>query len=224
MTKSRQQSTKLKVKETDPTWNHVFSSLLQKYRWRINGTFCLRSRKKSGANSPKSNFTCSKKKNKLSAFTENQSQGFLLWFAVGFFFSHCVVKITWKRRAQVAVFWSAWRDKWKFCYCCSVSCIQLLATTWTKAYQTSLSFTMSQSLLRLMFIVLMLPSKHLIFWSPILPCSLIFPSTRVFSSELALCIRWPKDWRFSFSVSPSNEYSGLISFSIDWSPCCPKDS
>ena len=127
MTKSRQQSTKVKVKETDPTWNHVFSSLLQNYRWRINGTFCLRSRKKSGANGPKSNFTYSKKtktKN-FSAFTENQSWGFccgLQWV----FFSHCVVKNTWKRRAQVVgahvvVFWSAWREKWKFCYCCSIA-------------------------------------------------------------------------------------------------------
>ena len=127
MTKSRQQSTKVKVKETDPTWNHVFSSLLQNYRWRINGTFCLRSRKKSGANGPKRNFTYSKEKKKTKNKKQTNFQLSLKTNLRGFccglqwgFFHHCVVKITWKRRAHVAVFWLAWRDKWKFCYSCSV--------------------------------------------------------------------------------------------------------
>ena len=90
------------------------------------------------------------------------------------------------------------------------------ATPWTVACQASLSFTISQSLLKFMFIVLMMPSNHLIFFCPLLFLLSIFPSIRVFSTESALCIRQPKYWSFSFSVSPSNEYLGLISFRIDW--------
>ena len=82
--------------------------------------------------------------------------------------------------------------------------------------QASLTFTLSQSLLRFMFIELVMPSKHLILCRPLLLLPSIFPSTRVFSSESALHIRWPKYWSFSFSISPSNEYSGLIFFRIDW--------
>ena len=88
-------------------------------------------------------------------------------------------------------------------------------TPWTVACQASLSFTISWSLLKFMSIESMMPSNHLILCHPLLLPS-IFPSIRVFSSESALHIRWPKYWHFSFSISPSNEYSGLISFRIDW--------
>ena len=97
----------------------------------------------------------------------------------------------------------------------SLSHVQLFATPWTAAHQASLSFTISQSLFKLMSIRLVMPSNHLILCHPLLLPS-IFPSIRIFSSELALCIRWPKDWSFSFSISSSSEYSGLISFMIDW--------
>ena len=88
-------------------------------------------------------------------------------------------------------------------------------TAWTEAYQASLSITLSQSLLKLMSIELVMPSNHLILCCPLLLPSL-FPSIRVFSSESALCIRWPKYWSFSFSISPSNEHPGLISLRMDW--------
>ena len=95
-----------------------------------------------------------------------------------------------------------------------LSCVQLFVTPWTAACQASLSFTISQSLLKLMSIELVMPSNHLILCLPLLLLSSIFPRIRVFSNELALRIRWPKYW--SFSISPSNEYSKLISFRIDW--------
>ena len=98
----------------------------------------------------------------------------------------------------------------------SVSHVRLFVTPWTVACQASLSFTISQSLLKLMSIELMMPSNHLILCYPLLLLPSIFSSIRVFSNESALCIRWPKYWSFSFSISPSNEYSGLISFKIDW--------
>ena len=94
--------------------------------------------------------------------------------------------------------------------------VRLFSTPWTAARQTSLSITNSWSLLKLMSIALVLPSNHLILCCPLLPPS-IFPSIRVFSNESVLHIRWPKYWSFRFSISPSNEYSGLISFRIDWS-------
>ena len=87
-------------------------------------------------------------------------------------------------------------------------------TPWTAVYQASLSITNSWSLLKLTSINSVMPSNHLIFCHPLLPS--IFPSIRVFSNESVLCIRWPKYWRFSFNISPSNEYSGLISFRINW--------
>ena len=87
-------------------------------------------------------------------------------------------------------------------------------TPWTAACQDSLSFTISWSLF--MSIELVMPSNYLIFCRPLLLLPSIFPSIRVFSNELTLLIRWPKHWSFSFSMSPSNEYSGLISFRIDW--------
>ena len=89
-------------------------------------------------------------------------------------------------------------------------------TPWTAAHQASLSITNSQSLLNLMSIELVMPSNHLIFCRPLLFLPSIFPSIRIFSNESALCIRGPKDWSFGFNISPSNEYSGLISFRMDW--------
>ena len=89
------------------------------------------------------------------------------------------------------------------------------ATPWTAAHQASLSFTFSQSLLKLIFIESVMPSNHLILCRPLLLLLSIFPSIRVFSNESVLPIRWPKYWRFSFSISPSNEYSGLISFRVN---------
>ena len=97
-----------------------------------------------------------------------------------------------------------------------LSCVQLFVIPLTAAYQVSLSFTISWSLLKLMFLELVMPSNHLILCRPLLLLSSIFPSMRVFSKVSVLCIRWPKYRNFSFSISPSNEYSGLISFRIDW--------
>ena len=91
------------------------------------------------------------------------------------------------------------------------------ATPWTAAHQASLFFTIPWSLLKLLSIELVMPSNHLILCHPLLLLPSNFPSIRVFFNELALRIRWPKYWSFSFSISPSNEYSGLISFRIDWS-------
>ena len=98
----------------------------------------------------------------------------------------------------------------------SLSRVCLFATAWTAARQASLSITISQSLLKLMSVESMMPSSHLILYRPLLPLPSIFPSIRVFSKEMALCIRWPEYWNFSFSISPSSEYSGLISFRMDW--------
>ena len=95
--------------------------------------------------------------------------------------------------------------------------VRLFATPWTAAHQTSLSFTISRNLLKLMSIELVMPSNHLVLCRPLLLLPSIFPSIRVFSSEWVLHIRWqPMYWSFIFSISPSNEYSGLISFRIDW--------
>ena len=98
----------------------------------------------------------------------------------------------------------------------SLSRVQLFATPWTVARKASLSITNSWNLLKLMSIESVMPSSHLILCRPLLLLLSIFPSIRVFSSESVLCIRWSNYWSFSFSISPSNEYSGLISFTIDW--------
>ena len=98
----------------------------------------------------------------------------------------------------------------------SLSCVRLFATPWTAAHQASLSITNSRSSLRLMSIESVMPSSHLILCRPLLFLPSIFPSIRVFSNESALHIRWPKYSSFSFSISPSNEYSGLISLRMDW--------
>ena len=97
----------------------------------------------------------------------------------------------------------------------SRSVVSSSATPWTAAHQASLSITNSPSLLKLMSIKLVMPSNHLILHRPLLLPPLIFPSIRVFSNESALRIRWPEYWSFSFSISHSNEYSGLISFRFD---------
>ena len=95
-----------------------------------------------------------------------------------------------------------------------LSCVQFFVTPWTVAYNASLSITNSQSLLKLMSIKSVMPSNHLILCLSLLLLPSIFPSIRVFCSASVVCIRWPKYW--SFSISHSNEYSGLISFSMDW--------
>ena len=94
--------------------------------------------------------------------------------------------------------------------------VWLFATPWTVAHQASLSITNSQSLLKLMSIESVMPSNHLILYHPLLLPPSVFPSIRVFSKESVLRIRWPNYWSFSFSISTSNEYSGLISFRMDW--------
>ena len=105
---------------------------------------------------------------------------------------------------------------------CSVSSVQSLSNVrlfvnpWTVAHQTSLSITKARSLLKLMSIESVMPSSHLILCRPLLLQHSIFPSIRVFSNESVFCIRWPKYWSFSFSISPSNEFSRLISFRMDW--------
>ena len=95
-----------------------------------------------------------------------------------------------------------------------LTCVQLFVTPWTAALQASLFYTISQSLLKLMSNESVMPSNHLILWHPLFPLPSIFPNFTVFSNEWALCIKRPKYW--SFSISPSNEYSGLISFRMDW--------
>ena len=116
-------------------------------------------------------------------------------------------------------------------YVCIYFVVQLLShvwlfvTPWTAAHQASLALTISWSLLKLMSIELVMPSNHLILCCPLFPLPSIFPSIKVFSNESSLHIRWPKYWSFSFIISPSNEYSGLISFRSDyWSPCSQESS
>ena len=121
------------------------------------------------------------------------------WLSWGLF-SHFVGEVGWGQISSVQFNHSVW----------------LFATPCTAARQASLSITNSQSLLKLMSIESVMLSNHLIPCCPLLLLPLIFPSIRVFSNELVLRIRWPKYWSFSFSISPSNEYSGLISFRIDW--------
>ena len=97
----------------------------------------------------------------------------------------------------------------------SLSCIQFFAIPWSAACQVSLFFTVSWNLLKLTSIESMMLSNHLSLCCPLLLSS-IFPSIKVFSNEVTLCIRWPKYWNFSFRISPCNQYSGLISFRMDW--------
>ena len=120
-------------------------------------------------------------------------------------FSSLVWKIPWRKVWQV-----------QFSSIQSLSWVRLLVTPWTAAHQVSLSIISSWTLLKLMSIESEMPHTHLIFCHPFLLPPSIFPSIRVFASESVLHIRWPKYWSFSFSISPSNEYSGIISFRIDW--------
>ena len=108
------------------------------------------------------------------------------------------------------------RSTYQFSSVQSLSRVQLFVTPWTAACQASLSITNSWSLLKLMSIELVMPSNHLILCRPLLLTPLIIPSIRVFSNESVLQIRWLKYWGFSFSISPSNEYSGLTCFRMDW--------
>ena len=101
-------------------------------------------------------------------------------------------------------------------YSVQTSCVRLFDTPWTTARQATLSITNSLSLLKLMSIESVMLSNHLILCRPLLLLPSIFPSIRVFSNESALRIRWPKYWSYSFNISPSNEYSGLISSRMDW--------
>ena len=99
----------------------------------------------------------------------------------------------------------------------SLNPVRLFVTPWTEARQAFLSFTISWSLLKFMFIESVTPFNHLILCHPLLLLPSIFPSIRVFSNESALRIRWPKYWTFIFNISPSNKYSGFVSFRTDWS-------
>ena len=114
--------------------------------------------------------------------------------------------------------YTQWWDYWiiQFSLVQSLSRVQLFVTPWTAAHQASLSITNSRSLLKLMFIMSVMPYNHLILCRPLLLLPSIFPSNRVISNQSVLHIRWPKYWSFSFSISSSNEYSELISFRMDW--------
>ena len=117
-------------------------------------------------------------------------------------------------KLKILVFFFAWEDASQSVQL--LSRIKLFVTPRTAAYQASLSITNARSLLKLMSIKLVMPSNHLTLCHPFLLLPSIFPSIRVFSNESVLHIRWPKDWSFSLSISPPNEYSGLISFRTDW--------
>ena len=133
-------------------------------------------------------------------------------------FSPCVWKIPWRRKwLPTPAFLSGdLRGQRSLSSAQSLSRVWLFATPWTVACQASLSITSIWSLLKLMSIESVMPSNHLILCRPLLLLPSVFPGIRVFSNESVLCIRWPKYWSFSFSISPSNEHSGLISFKMDW--------
>ena len=118
-------------------------------------------------------------------------------------------------RFRVRKKWHSWLRNSCYSSVQSLSCVKLFATPWTATRQSSLFICSSRSLLKFMSIELVMPSNHLILCRPLHTPS-TFPSIRVFSNESALCIRWPEYWSFSFSISPSNEYSGLMSFWMDW--------
>ena len=125
---------------------------------------------------------------------------------------------SWLNRSKHTTYYGK-RNTWilrKFSSVQSLSHVWIFVTPWAGALQASLFITNSQSLLKLISIKSVMPSNHLILCHPLLLLPSIFPSIRVFSNESALHIRWPKYWSFSFSISPSNEYSGLISLTIDW--------
>ena len=117
---------------------------------------------------------------------------------------------------RVRMPWCLSVDVFQFSSVQSLSCVRLFATPWIAAHQASLSITNSRSLHKLMSIESVMPSSHLIPCHALLLLPPIPPSVRVFSNESVLCIRWPKYWSFSFSISPSNEHPGLISFRMGW--------
>ena len=119
-------------------------------------------------------------------------------------------------RLLCSVLLSLPKDSPQFSSVQSLSRIRLFVTPWTAAWQASLSITNSQRLLKLLSIETVMPSNHLILCHPLLLPSSIFPSIRIFSNESVLWLKWPKYWSFSFNISPSNEYSGPISFWMDW--------
>ena len=129
--------------------------------------------------------------------------------------STCVISIL-----TLCICWDKTSQLYSYNFCISsvqsLSCIQLFATPWTAARQASLSITNSWSLPKLMSIESVMPCNNLILCHPLLLPPSIFPSIRDFSTESVLHIRWPKDWSFSFSISPSNDYSGLIYFRTEW--------
>ena len=129
----------------------------------------------------------------------------------------CLFPLRYSQLIQILTFISStWKVMDQFSSVQSLSRVQLFTTPWTAAHQTSLSITNSWSLLKFMSIESVIPSNHLMLCHPLLLPPSIFPSIRIFSSESFICIRWPKYWSFSFSISPSNEYSGLISSRKDW--------
>ena len=128
-------------------------------------------------------------------------------------YNYLVVQLLW--RQKVLVFYIQLSDHVRLLLLLLVSRVRLSVTPWTVAHQASLSFTVSPSLLKFMSIELVLPSNHLILYFPLFLLASIFPSTRVFSNESTLRMKWPKHWSFSFSITPSNEHPGLISFSMD---------
>ena len=142
-------------------------------------------------------------------FTKNQ-------FLVSFIFPILILNHSWFLVQNYLLFKSMWKfnELTQFSSIQSLSHVQHFVTPWTAAHKSSLFITNSQNLLNSCLTSVM-PSNHLILCHPLLPPS-VFPSIRVFSNELVLCIRWPKYWSFSFNINPSNEYSGLISFRMDW--------
>ena len=147
----------------------------------------------------------------------------------GVFLKRHSITISWEERSPGKVHYGLWlfktlsvktatyeQEEGQVSSVQSLSRVQLLATPWTTAHQASLSITNSQSSPKSMSIESVMPSNHLILCHPLLLLPSIFPSSRVFSNESALRIRWPKDWSFSFNISPSSESPGLISFRMDW--------
>ena len=127
-----------------------------------------------------------------------------------------ILNITNHKEVQIKIMMSYYLITIRVSLVQSLSRVRLFATPWPAALYASLSITNSQSLLALMAIESMMPSNHLILCCPLLLLSSIFPCIRVFSNESVLPIRWPQYWSFSYKISPSNEYSGLISFRMDW--------
>ena len=158
-----------------------------------------------------------------SIFTASNVQGSKINTMKAFLYSGEIntMQTTWKACPRLMHLTSKWYTRIAWLWPCPVVVVQslshvwLFGTPWTAAHQASLSFTISQGLFKLMSIELVMPSNHLILWRPLLLLPSIFPSIRVFSNESVIHIRWPKYCRVSFSISPFNDYSGLISFRID---------